>query len=192
MTNRPPVILKANGALGLFVHVDETDAEELRDCLTADEVVFSFNPPEAEHLAQPGKATFVFGRRHPRVVAEALELCGEEVVIDPDVVITEDLYHPPVRQLFSLGELRRDEKRDYVALGLSLNDVPVLIRMATDYQLHDGPQDSPIVWSPVHAGERWRICARSRPCRSSNGRSLPVVWMNRCWATWRTLRLNSD
>jgi hypothetical protein len=155
----PPVILKANGRVGLFVHVDEAETEELRDCLTEDNIVFSFNPPEAEHLAQPGKAIFVFGRRHPRVVAEWLELCGEEVVIDPDVVITEDLYHPPVKQLLSLGELRRDAKLDYAALGLSRNDVPALIRMATDYQLHDGPQDSPVVWSPVHA---WRALAQLR------------------------------
>lgn len=155
----PPVILKANGNVGLYAHYDEAEAEELRDCLEADKVEFSFNPPEAAHLAQPGKAVFVFGRRRPRVVAEWLEMVGEEVVIDPDVVITEDLYHPPVMQLLSLGELRRDEKRDYAALGVSLNDVPALIRMATDYQLHDGPPDSPIIWSPIHA---WRALAQLR------------------------------
>ena len=159
MTNPPPIILRANGALGLYIHVGETEAEELRDCLEADEVEFSFNPPEAEHLAQPGRAIIVFGRHHPRVVAEWLELCGEEVAIDPDVVITEDLYHPPVRQLLSLGELQRDGKLDYAALGLSHNDVPALIRMATDDQLHHGPQNSPVVWSPVHA---WRALAQLR------------------------------
>ena len=88
-----------------------------------------------------------------------LELCGEEVLIDPDVVITEDLYHPPVKQLLSLGEPQRHVVLDYAELGLSLNDVAVLIRMATDYQLHDGPQDSPIVWAPVHA---WRALAQLR------------------------------
>ena len=159
MTNPPPIILKASGALGLFAHVDEIDADNLRDWLTEDKVAFSINPPEAAHLAQPGKVVFVFGRRHPRVVADALELCGLEVEIDPDVVITEDLYHPPVRQLLSLGELRRGDQRDYAALGLSFHDVPSLIRMAADYQLHGGPQGSPLVWAPVHA---WRALAQLR------------------------------
>ena len=158
-TDPPPVILKADGPLGLFIHYDEAGAGEFRDCLTADEIPFSFNPPEAANLAQPGKAVFVFGRRHPRVVAGWLKLCGEEVVIDPDVVITEDLYLPPVKQLLSLGEPQRHVVLDYAGLGLSLNDVPALIRMATDYQLHNGPQDSPIVWAPVHA---WRALAQLR------------------------------
>ena len=71
MTNPPPIILRASGALGLFAQVDEVDAENLREWLTEDEVVFSFNPPEAARLVQPGKVVFVFGRRHPRVVADA-------------------------------------------------------------------------------------------------------------------------
>jgi hypothetical protein len=155
----PPVTLRFNDAVGLFIHYDEAEAGELRDCLLDDKVECAFNPPEAAHLVQPGKAVLVFGRRHPRVVAEALELCGEEVVIDPDVVFTEDLYQPPVKQLLALGELRRDETRDYAALGLSPKDVPALIRMATDEQLNEGPQDSPVVWAPVHA---WRALAQLR------------------------------
>lgn len=154
-----PVVLRANGRVGLYIYYDDDKAEELRECLEEDEVEFSLNPPEAAHLAQPGKAVFVFGRQHPRVVAGWLELVGEEVVIDTDVVITEDLYRPPVSQLLSLGEVQREEKRDYVALGLSMNDVPALIRMATDYQLHGGPQGSPVVWAPVHA---WRALAQLR------------------------------
>lgn len=159
MTNPLPIILNACGALGLFAHVDEVDAGNLRDWLTEDGIVFSIDPSEAERLAQPGKVIFVFGRRHPRVVADALELCGLEVEIDPDVVLTEDLYHPPVSQLLSLGQIRGGEKRDYAALGLSRNDVPALIRMATDYQLHDGPQGSPVVWSSIHA---WRALTQLR------------------------------
>ena len=155
----PLVTLRASGAVGLYFHCDEAKAGELRDRLTEDKVQFSFNPPEATHLAQPGKAIFVFGRRHPRVVAKCLERVGTKVVIDPDVVITEDLYHPPVKQLLTLGKLRRDDNRNYLALGLSLDDVPALIRMATDYQLHDGPQNSPVVFAPIHA---WRALAQLR------------------------------
>lgn len=62
-------------------------------------------------------------------------------------------YAPPVNQLLALGEPRRDDSRDYTALGISEDAVPELIRMATDPALNDGPQDSKLVWSPVHA---WR------------------------------------
>src|SRR5437879_1474164 len=120
----PPVVLRADGAVGLYFRYDEAGAEELDECLRADKVCFSRNPPEAAHLAQSGKAIFVFGKLHPRTVVKWIEMVGEEVVIDPDVAITEDFYHPPVRQLLSLGEVQNDEKRDYVALGLSLNAAP--------------------------------------------------------------------
>lgn len=155
----PPVALRADGLVGLYLHYDEARADELDACLTADKVRSSRNPPEAAHLARPGNAVFVFGKLHPRTAAKWIEEVGEEVVIDPDVVITEDLYHPPVRQLLSLGEVRREEMTDYLALGLSRNDVPPLIRMATDYQLHSGPEDSLVVWAPVHA---WRALAQLR------------------------------
>jgi len=66
-------------------------------------------------------------------------------------------YRPPVDQLLRLGELKNHEfTRDYAALGLTAGDVPELIRMATDAELHDGPGDSVVVWAPVHA---WRALA---------------------------------
>ena len=71
----------------------------------------------------------------------------------------EKFYASPVSQLLSLGEPRRDEQRDYAALGISRNAVPDLIRMATDEQLNNGPQKSPLVWAPVHA---WRALAQLR------------------------------
>lgn len=153
----PPVVLHADEQAGLYLHYDDARAEELRECLEADEVEISFNPPEAAHLAQPGKAVFVFGRHHPQVVARWLEDVGEEVVLDPEVVLPEDLYHPPVKQLLSLGEALREESFDYIARGLSRNDLPQLIRMAGDDQLHDGPEGSPVVWAPIHA---WRALAQ--------------------------------
>jgi hypothetical protein len=157
----PPVTLRFNDAVGLFIHYAEADfaAEDLRGCLLEDKVEFSLNPPEAAHLVQAGQAVFVFGRKHPRVVAEALELVGEEVLIAPEVVMPEDLYQPPVNQLLALGEPELDDQREYAALGLTTNEVPTLIRLATDEQLHGGPQESPVVWAPVHA---WRALAQLR------------------------------
>lgn len=146
-----PVTLKADNEVGLFIYSDNALSLELGDSLTDDLIEFSFNPPEAAHLALPGYDVFVFGHFHPRVLIGQLEDCGEEVVIDPSVVITEDLYEPPVKQLLSLGNVKREGRLDYVALGISRNDVPALICMAADVQLHEGPPDSPVVYAPVHA-----------------------------------------
>lgn len=157
MSEYPQVTLKYDRVAGLYIHYCDSDAEDLRDCLAADQVEFSLNPSEAAHLAQPDQALFVFGPKHPRVVAEWLELAGEEVVVAPNVVIPEDTYQPPVDQLLLLGEPQRDELRDYVALGLSPTDGGALIRMATDEQLHGGPQESAVVWAPVHA---WRALSQ--------------------------------
>ena len=128
LSDPPPITLKADDQAGLYVLYDADRAEDFCDCLAADKVEFWFNPPNAEHLAQPGKAIFVFGKEHPRVVAQELEMVAEQVVIDPDVVFPEDLYHPPVKQLLALGEAHEDEKLIYAALGLSQNDVPALLR----------------------------------------------------------------
>jgi hypothetical protein len=68
-------------------------------------------------------------------------------------------YASPVNRLLSLGEPRRNESRDYAALGISSDAVPELIRMATDEALNDGSQKSKLVWAPVHA---WRALGRLR------------------------------
>ena len=68
-------------------------------------------------------------------------------------------YTSPVNRLLSFGEPRRNESRDYAALGISAEAVPELIRMATDEALNDGPQDSKLVWAPVHA---WRALGKLR------------------------------
>lgn len=68
-------------------------------------------------------------------------------------------YAPPVNRLLSLGEPRRNAPEDYAALGITADAVPELIRMATDDALNDGPQDSNLVWSPVHA---WRALGQLR------------------------------
>ena len=68
-------------------------------------------------------------------------------------------YPPPVHQLLTLGKSAIDQRCDYAALGLARSDAPALIRMATDEQLHNGAQDSPVVWAPIHA---WRALVQLR------------------------------
>jgi Protein of unknown function (DUF1186) len=67
-------------------------------------------------------------------------------------------FTPPVDQLLNLGDARDGrEWPDYLGLGIGLEHVLDLIRMATDPALNDAPSDSPEVWAPAHA---WRVLAR--------------------------------
>lgn len=63
-------------------------------------------------------------------------------------------YDPPVDRLLALGEgpARAPVWPDYVALGLTRDHLPALLRMAGDAAL-DHSADEAAVWAPVHA---WR------------------------------------
>ena len=66
--------------------------------------------------------------------------------------MTDFTYAPPVDQLLTLGKCSVDRDwLDYPALGLSLADVPELIRMAGDMALHTKDLEQPAVWAPTHA-----------------------------------------
>ena len=70
-------------------------------------------------------------------------------------------YHAPVEQLLKLGEesIRKLVWLDYLQMGISDQDIPELIRMATDEDLLWSPQESRRVWAPVHA---WRALGELR------------------------------
>jgi HEAT repeat protein len=73
--------------------------------------------------------------------------------------MTEDFYCAPVDQLLSLGEPAPNERLDYAGMGVSAENIPDLIRMATDERLNNAPGDSKLVWAPVHA---WRALGQLR------------------------------
>jgi len=77
---------------------------------------------------------------------------------DSEAAATNSDHAPAVNQLLRLGE-PLEEGHDYAALGISMEAVPELIRMATDPALNDGPPDSQIIWAPVHA---WRALGQLR------------------------------
>ena len=71
-----------------------------------------------------------------------------------------DSYPAPVKQLLQLGDLRGTiDWLDYAALGLGLEHVPDLIRMAQDEALHNALGVSLEVWGPMHA---WRALGQLR------------------------------
>lgn len=72
-----------------------------------------------------------------------------------------DTYSPPVDRLLSLGgDHAYESEHDYIGTcGLSVEHVPELIRMATDWELHWSDSDSTEVWAPTHA---WRALGELR------------------------------
>src|SRR4051812_7642683 len=68
-------------------------------------------------------------------------------------------YRPPVDQLLTLGDLREVPRYDYLSLGLGPDDVPDLIRMASDDALWWSGEEKIEVWSAVHA---WRALGELR------------------------------
>src|SRR5262249_22490558 len=71
-------------------------------------------------------------------------------------------YSPPVDQLLSYGEVEhssREDWPDYQQLGLGPEQIPDLIRMATDQELRWADSESQEVWAPLHA---WRTLGQLR------------------------------
>jgi len=71
-------------------------------------------------------------------------------------------YQPPVEGLLTYGESERiapDDWPDYRELGIGQAQIPELIEMATDEQLHLAAAESPEVWAPLHA---WRALGQLR------------------------------
>ena len=65
-------------------------------------------------------------------------------------------YPPPVDKLLTMGEAKRSDPKDwpdYLAIGLTAEHIPDLIRMATDEELNTADSESLEVWAPTHA---WR------------------------------------
>jgi len=67
----------------------------------------------------------------------------------------ERAYAPPVSALLRLGDPRELKKKTTAkALGIGREQIPDLIRMATDDTLNFADGDTPLVWAPLHA---WRL-----------------------------------
>lgn len=72
-------------------------------------------------------------------------------------------YIDPVAKLLTCGPVAQhpmdDTWLDYLNLGLTDADVPDLIRMATDTNLHNASHENADVWAPLHA---WRALGQLR------------------------------
>jgi hypothetical protein len=82
-------------------------------------------------------------------------------MIDLSQISPPQQYDPPVSQLLTVGDVRKQRQwPDYPATyGLRLDHVPDLVRMIADEGLNWGDPESVEVWAPVHA---WRALAQLR------------------------------
>src|SRR5260370_30835067 len=67
--------------------------------------------------------------------------------------MAEHSYHPPVDKLLTYGDARKfvNQWPNYLALGLTTEHTPELVRMATDSALNTADSESVEVWAPIHA-----------------------------------------
>ena len=73
-----------------------------------------------------------------------------------------DAYPDVLRPLFTLGDPRAlpgGDWPDYLAQGLTAEQVPDLVRLATDKALHWDGAERPDIWAPLHA---WRTLGQLR------------------------------
>jgi hypothetical protein len=71
-------------------------------------------------------------------------------------------YTEPLTQLLTQGECSRkgtESWLDYSTLGITSNDIPDLIHMATDDELYEQDGEAAASWAPVHA---WRALGQLR------------------------------
>lgn len=70
-------------------------------------------------------------------------------------------YSPPLDGLLTLGDPGKPRAPwpDYLAMGITREHIPELIRMLTDRELNEAATESVEVWAPLHA---WRTLGRLR------------------------------
>ncbi len=71
-------------------------------------------------------------------------------------------YSPPVDKLLTIGEpeiVDAPDWPDYLELGLTVEQIPALIRMVTDKSFYPANSDKLEAWPPIHA---WRALGQLR------------------------------
>ena len=152
MNDHLRLTLKHHRRFGTWCHVEAPDAKELGEALKKAGVPFTIDPPFAGEVAALYKRTFVFGEFPPYRLGDLLINNDWDVEIDPELISTELTYGPPVDQLLTLGNTPgAPERLDHLPRGITLRDVPELIRMASDAELWMAVCGGMAIWGPSHA-----------------------------------------
>lgn len=149
-TARSVIQLKHDQIFGAYACLEAAEVDPICARLQEARLEFTREPERAERLAEPGRRTVRFFDASPEELTEALAAGGWRVEVLQGFSPTPP-YGPPLDRLIRLGEIVRGGRTSDSQAGFSAEHVPELIRMATDTELHQAPQDQPAVWAPLHA-----------------------------------------
>lgn len=148
-----PIKLRRDQVFGLFAHLPPSQADAVVDYFKECRAPIVLASKWAARLDRDGLVTVLFPGRLA-VVSDRLSDYGATVVVSAAEAEPENRrYGPSVESLLALGdrEARRFE-REVVALPkFTAEDIPALIAMASDDELHRVPGNTAIIWAPLHA-----------------------------------------
>jgi len=142
MNDKIRMELHSSREMGIHTVLSPADAERLEQYCGEIDL-----PVEIYRREERGDCLVIFGECHPTTIRQALEEDGFEVAFAPDLVLPEATYRPPVAQLLKQGKRK---KINCAKLGLTLADVPELIRLMGD-QAFVVVDDDRLYYGPLHA-----------------------------------------
>ncbi len=145
--------LRHDQILGLYAHLDPALADAVTDYFEECRMPLVRDFPGAARLAHEGRVTVIFpGAR--RDVRTHLREYGAKVTEPAARAEPENRrYAPPVDALLAIGSpYPSDHKGERRVLPeFTPANVPDLLQMATDDELHRAPAITTAVWAPMHA-----------------------------------------
>jgi hypothetical protein len=154
MDTTPAAIeLRRDHIFGYYAHLEPALADAVVDYFEESRAPAVRAFAGAARLDREGWVTVIFPGRLAEV-RERLSEYGATVIVPAAGAEPENRrYLAPVEQLLALGEIeaRADESEEVVMPEFSEKDIPELIRMATDDELHRAPSDTTAVWAPLNA-----------------------------------------
>jgi hypothetical protein len=146
------VMLKQDQIFGLHACVRSEEADSFAAALGKSMLEFSRGWTGAQRLDTPGHETFFFYDREEDV-RFALADRSPVIPVAEGTEILPPRYGPPLAHLLEIGqpESSAEAPAGCDRWGFTAHDVPALLGMASDPELHVASSESAAVWAPLHA-----------------------------------------
>jgi hypothetical protein len=145
--------LKRDQVFGLHACVSATESDAFCALLDEAGVEFVRAWEGAARLHEPDCTTVLFFDEVD-FVREAIANENVRFVFSAEIETLPPRYLPPCAVLLEAGQPRADAHADEpldVLAPFAASDVPTLIGVLTDPELHVAPSDHPAIWAPIHA-----------------------------------------
>lgn len=143
--------LKRDQVFGLHLCVPTVDSDAFDALMNQAGIEFARAWEGAERLGEPGCTTFLFFDSAD-FVREAIAHKNGRFVCSDEIETLPLRYLPPYAVLLEVGQPRGDADEALDMLGpFAASDVPTLISVVTDPELHSAPGDHSAIWAPIHA-----------------------------------------